>query len=112
MISLYFYSFLLSATLLLCMSVPVTAVVVDPVNSKAPKANSVLGEIPLRTSPPTVIKASDDTTAPSKEDADIRLKALRRRWYPYGGYGYYPNYQYYPYGGGGLDLELGLGLHL
>ncbi|KAJ2803758.1 hypothetical protein H4S07_004390 [Coemansia furcata] len=112
MVSHYFYSFLLSATLLLCMSVPVTAVVVDPVNSKAPKAASVLGGIPLNTSPPTVTKGTDDTIASPKEDADIQPKALRRRWYPYGGYGYYPYYQYYPYGGGGLDLELRLGLHL
>ncbi|KAJ2757456.1 hypothetical protein GGI19_000057 [Coemansia pectinata] len=88
-------------------------------------------DLQLFGTPPMVFKRAGDTVAPLNEGTvdrpvsgdisemsiqDNQPKALRRRWYPYsgyGGYGNYPYYPYYPYGGGlNLELGLGLGLHL
>ncbi|KAJ2900023.1 hypothetical protein IWW38_000731 [Coemansia aciculifera] len=107
---------------------PVTAAAdMEPIESQAPLAHSMLGALPQHT-------VNQNRAAPLREGTvdrpvsgdisemsaqDSEPKALRRRWYPYGGYGYgYNYYPYYPYGGygygggAGLDLELGLGLHL
>ncbi|KAJ2002815.1 hypothetical protein GGI02_005096 [Coemansia sp. RSA 2322] len=86
----------------------------EPVESMAPMQHST---------PPTLFFAGKRDVAPLREGdmdrpapgdvsemSDSKPMALRRRWYPYGGYAYYPQYPYHPYGG--LDVELGLGLHL
>ncbi|KAJ2329617.1 hypothetical protein GGI00_003900 [Coemansia sp. RSA 2681] len=152
MVSKHFYSFSLSAILLICASAPVTvaaaaaaaAAELEPIESQAPLGHSMLGALPQRVvdhnrapmvnpqlfgAPPMVFRRANNDVAPLREGTvdrpvsgdisamsaqDGEAKALRRRWYPYGGYGYgYGYYPYYPYGGGGgLDLELGLGLHL
>ncbi|KAJ2505091.1 hypothetical protein IWW47_002207 [Coemansia sp. RSA 2052] len=148
MVSKHFYSFSLSAILLICASAPATAAVaaaaaeLEPIESQAPLGHSMLGALPQRVvdhnrapmvdpqlfgAPPMVFRRANNAVAPLREGTvdrpvsgdisamsaqDGKAKALRRRWYPYGGYGYgYGYYPYYPYGSG-LDLELGLGLHL
>ncbi|KAJ2783801.1 hypothetical protein GGI18_003484 [Coemansia linderi] len=116
MISQRFYSLSLSAILLLCISAPITAAEMEPIESQAPLSHSMLGALPQRAITRSVVPQREGTVdRPVSGDIsemsvqDSPPQNLRRRWYPYGGY--YPYYQYYPYGGG-LDLELGLGIHI